>query len=177
MSTGVLCLVGLVCTYCMWMLVRCKNRVVALRGKVSSNLPSSPCLAGICEFDTVGSVVVFGPELVMFSCCLCKNAMGSFRRLRDAGCSDAGCSEIVENGAENGTDTMSGWGFRLPRKIRHVQPEERSRASKQRGPWRTTMSFYIFLHTQKCDHVRKACTRVKFLLLRWTNASQKTTEN
>eukprot|EP00904_Undaria_pinnatifida_P005533 jgi/Undpi1/2109/HiC_scaffold_12.g05495.m1 len=33
LSSGVLALVGVVCTYCMWMLIRCKYRVLALRGK------------------------------------------------------------------------------------------------------------------------------------------------
>ncbi|CAN0443940.1 unnamed protein product, partial [Hapterophycus canaliculatus] len=29
LSTGVLTMVGLLCTYCMWMLIRCKYRVMS----------------------------------------------------------------------------------------------------------------------------------------------------
>lgn len=42
LSTGVLSMVGVVCTYCMWMLVRCKYRVIALRGKVSKRDIAGP---------------------------------------------------------------------------------------------------------------------------------------
>ncbi|CAM9293469.1 unnamed protein product [Ectocarpus sp. 6 AP-2014] len=46
LSTGVLSMVGVVCTYCMWMLVRCKYRVIALRGK---DEPGPVKYPDICE--------------------------------------------------------------------------------------------------------------------------------
>eukprot|EP00903_Cladosiphon_okamuranus_P016605 g15318.t1 len=46
LSTGVLAIVGVACTYCMWMLVRCKYRVIAMRGK---DEPGPVKYADICH--------------------------------------------------------------------------------------------------------------------------------
>ncbi|CAN0096532.1 unnamed protein product [Pylaiella littoralis] len=46
LSTAVLSTVGLLATYCMWMLIRCKYRVVALRGK---DEPGPVTYADICQ--------------------------------------------------------------------------------------------------------------------------------